>query len=244
MVRDSNITVYLQDNKGLPQVKDHSIDLVVTDSPFGIKFGKKRASNYNRIEDCIEGYVEINNNYKEFTTQKMLDIKRVLKDNGVVFWWCACVQARDLSEDRLLTVLEGVRDAGFYRYRDIIWGYPFGVWNPNGFTISHQHILMLTKEPKVKFTWNGHYEEDAVWIKRHYNKGLKTNMTETNEELIRWLISLCSNKGDLILDPFFGSGTVGKVCYELGRNCIGYEINKLAIDRIMEKIPTITTSFQ
>ena len=222
---------------GFPEVQNNSIDLVIADPPFGINFDK--GNNYNRTNDSREGYLEIkSDNYQYFCYSKFMDLKRVIKPEAVIVWFSACV-TKDKVEDRLMTVLEAAKQAGLYRQRDIIWGYQFGVYNPTNFTISHQHVLMFTVHPDITFKWNGHYEEDAVYLKRKYNHGIKTNITETNEELTKWLISLLSYKGDIILDPFFGSGTTGKVCSELERNCIGYEINTNMRDRISEKLKGI-----
>lgn len=227
----------MKDNSGLLDVATESIPLVIADGPFGIDFDKD--SNYNRTRDEVKGYVEVKEDqYHDWCIDKLTDLRRVLKPDGVIFWWCACV-TKDRKEDRLYSVLDAVKKARLYRAREIIWGYQFAVYNPKNFAISHQHVLMLTKQPKVRHTWNGHYEEDAVFLKRKYQTGKKTNITETNMDLLRWIIKLCSNKGDTILDPFFGSGRTGEACNELGRHCIGYELNKNLIPRIRENVPTI-----
>lgn len=253
-ITDKNYTVYLRDNENMQEVEDNSVALVIIDPPFGIDF-EGQASNYNRTEDAIKGYVEIpRDKFSTWIEIRLQEIYRILKPGGSCFWWSACVDARDLvtnqennknnpksnklTSDKLKTVLEAIEKTGFLRVRDLIWDYPFGVYSPNCFTISHQHIFYVVKPPFNKRLWNGDklYREDSVSIRRKYNPKKETNLTETNEDLIREYIQLCSNEGDIVLDPCLGSGTTLKVCIEADRKFVGYEINPNAEKRINEKI--------
>ncbi len=125
---------------------------------------------------------------------------------------------------------------GWYLRNDLIW------YKPNcqpesvrdRFTVSHEYVFLLTKSEKYSF-----YQE-AIKEPTSVGNGLKNRRsvwlinTEPCQEahfavfpraLIRPCVLAGSKEGDLILDPFYGAGTVGIVAKELGRRCVGIELN-------------------
>ena len=254
ILEGENYKVYFHDNKNMDELEDGSVQLSIIDPPFGINF-KGEASNYNRTDDAIEGYVEVpDEEFEEWCGIRMREIYKKLMPGGSCFWWSACVNAKDLvvnrwnnlegsspgdfTEDKLLQVLRPAKENGFIRLREIIWDYTFGVYSPNTFTISHQHIFYFVKPPLDKRIWNakGEYVEDAKSIRRPYNLGKNTNLTETNYQIVEDIVKKCSNPNGLIIDPCLGSGTTLQACINLNRKLVGYEINPNTEKRIREKI--------
>ena len=129
------------------------------------------------------------------------------------------------------------QQSGWYLRNDIIW------YKPNcqpesvkdRLTVSHEYLFLFSKSEKYYFN------QDAIKEPFSNGNGLKNKRTVWSintepcpeahfavfpRELVRPCISAGSNESDLILDPFFGVGTVGIVAQELGRRCVGIELSK------------------
>lgn len=222
--------------QGMKLILDNTIDLVVTDPPFAIEF-KARRSNYNRTQSrVLEGYNEIpKEKYYDFTVNWMRECGRVLKESGSMYVFSGWNNLKDIlnaiDEVRLLTI------------NHIIWKYQFGVVTERKYVTSHYHCLYICKNdekrkffPYVRYgkderTKEGrslHYEdkEDVWYIKREYWTGDQKTPTKLPAELIEKILMYSSKKGDIVLDPFLGSGQVAVVSKQLERQYIGFEIVK------------------
>ena len=202
----------------LPQVPDGSVDLIVTDPPFAIDFKAQRL-NYNRKgSNVLEGYQEIpEEEYGEFTRQWIGEAERVLAPTGSMYIFSGWNRLRD--------ILEGIDEAGLTTINHLIWKYQFGVFTKKKYVTSHYHILFVVKDPK-RYTFNkiDHYPEDVWVINREYWKGRKKTPTKLPSELVKKILCYSSNSGDLVLDPFLGSGTVAVVARQEGRRFLGFEV--------------------
>jgi site-specific DNA-methyltransferase (adenine-specific) len=202
----------------MPQVPDGAVDLIVTDPPFAIDFKAQRL-NYNRTgSNVLEGYHEIpKEEYGEFTRRWMKEAARVLSPTGSMYIFSGWNRLRD--------ILEGIDAAGFTTINHLIWKYQFGVFTKKKYVTSHYHILFVAKDPK-QYTFNkiDHYPEDVWVINREYWKGRKKTPTKLPSELVKKILSYSSNPGDLVLDPFLGSGTVAVVARQEGRHFLGFEV--------------------
>jgi site-specific DNA-methyltransferase (adenine-specific) len=202
----------------LPKVPDGTIDLIVTDPPFAIDFRAQRL-NYNRTgSNVLEGYREIaEKEYGEFTRQWIAEAERVLTPTGSMYIFSGWNRLRD--------ILEGIDEAGLTTINHLIWKYQFGVFTKKKYVTSHYHILYVVKDPK-RYTFNkiDHYPEDVWVINREYWKGRKKTPTKLPSELVKKILCYSSNPGDLVLDPFLGSGTVAVVAQKEGRHCLGFEV--------------------
>lgn len=229
--------IYLGDcNKILPTFKKESVGLVITDPPFGINFKKKKA-NYNRKEDnVIGGYEDIAlENYDEFTFNWISRCKDLLVPTGSMYIIS--------GYNNLDSILNNIRKVGLHLQNHIIWKFQFGVVTRNKFVTSHYHILFVTKE-KTGYTFNpncrfsdtdktetkgsARYKDmEDVWnIKREYWTGEKKTPTKLPAELIVKILEYSSNRKDVVLDPFLGSGQVAFVAKKLDRQFLGIEIVK------------------
>ena len=227
-------------------IPDETIDLVVTDPPFAINFKAKKA-NYNRTASrVLSGYNEINvEDYYKFTNNWMCQVKRVLKKSGSMYVFSGWNNLKDI-----LTALDV---NGFTTINHIIWKYQFGVVTAKKFVTSHYHCLFVCKNDKMrKFfpysrfkktakTSDGkslHYrDKEDVWIiKREYWTGDDKTPTKLPAEIIKKILQYSSEKNDLILDPFLGSGQVAVISKMLGRKYLGFEIIKSYYDFAYERL--------
>jgi len=202
----------------LPEVPDGAVDLIITDPPFAIDFRAQRL-NYNRKgAHVIEGYREIpEEEYGVFTRQWMAEAARVLVPTGSMYVFSGWNRLRD--------ILEGLDAANLTTVNHLIWKYQFGVFTKKKYVTSHYHILFVVKDPK-KYTFNklDHYPEDVWTIQREYWKGKRKTPTKLPREIVRKILLYSSNPGDLVLDPFLGSGTVAVVAQQEGRHFLGFEV--------------------
>lgn len=222
--------------KIMPELKGDDADLIITDPPFGIKF-KANKANYNRNADSVlKGYVEIKEeDYYDFSKSWMSESFRILKDSGSMFVFSGYNNLKD--------ILNALDDTGFHTVNHIIWKYQFGVRTKNKFVASHYHLLYVCKnESKRKFyPWSRFAQEDKnkdggslhyldkedVWtIKREYWPGEDKTPTKLPAEIIKKILNYTTIKGDLVFDPFAGSGQVSVVSKRMNRNSIGIETVK------------------
>jgi site-specific DNA-methyltransferase (adenine-specific) len=212
-----------------------SVDLIVTDPPFAIDFRAQRM-NYNRTGGhVLDGYREVlPDDYAAFTRCWMEEAFRVLSGSGSLYVFSGW--------NRLKDVLCCLDDAGFVTLNHIIWKYQFGVFTRKKFVTSHYHILYAIKNPR-RYTFNKveHYPEDVWVINREYWKGKRKTPTKLPLELVRKILRFSSNPGDLVFDPFLGSGTVAVVSREMKRHFLGFEIVpeyfEFAEQRLRETLP-------
>jgi site-specific DNA-methyltransferase (adenine-specific) len=220
--------------EGMRLMPNSCVDLIVTDPPFAIEFGAKR-SNYNRTAArVLEGYNEIpQHEYFEFTLAWMREAYRVLKDTGSMYVFSGWNNLRD--------ILNALEDIGFITVNHIIWKYQFGVYTRRRFVSSHYHCLYVCKDDSLrKFYPESRYPADAkdsdgrsiryqdmedVWyIPREYWNGDLKTPTKLPSELVRKILQYSSQEGDLVMDPFLGSGQVAVVAQQMGRCYLGFEI--------------------
>lgn len=203
----------------LPQLPAGTVDLVVTDPPFAIDFRAQRA-NYNRTGSrVLGGYREIpRDQYQDFTVRWMQEAFRVLSPSGSLYVFSGW--------NRLKEVLCGLDEAGFTTVNHLIWKFQFGVFTRRRYVTSHYHILFAVKDPSdYTFNKQDHYPEDVWVIPREYWRGRQKTATKLPREIVRRILAYSSNPGDLVLDPFIGSGTVAVVAREMGRHFLGFEIS-------------------
>jgi len=214
-------TIYYEDCiANIPKrIDDDSIDLIIADPPFGIRFDGK-GSQYNRkSEFVVSGYEEIKQeNYHDFSKAWIKTIYPILKETGSAYIFSGWTNLKD--------ILIAIDDAGFTTQNHLIWKYQFGVFTKRKYVTSHYHILFLVKNPK-KYYFNkiDHYPEDVWEIKREYLPGEKKNSTKLPDKLVEKLLLYSSQENDIVLDPFMGNGTTAVACIKHKRNYLGFEIN-------------------
>jgi site-specific DNA-methyltransferase (adenine-specific) len=225
---------------GMRLVPSGVVDLIVTDPPFAIDF-RATKQNYNRTASRVmQGYNEIKQkDYYGFTVKWMEQSFRILKDSGSMYVFSGWNNLKD--------ILNALDDVGFVTINHIIWKYQFGVVTTKKFVTSHYHCLYVCKdEKKRRFypfsrfskkqrTTEGrslHYKDkEDVWdIKREYWTGDQKTPTKLPAELLKKILQYSSREGDVVFDPFLGSGQVAMISKQMGRNYLGFEIVKKYYD--------------
>ncbi len=219
---------------GMRSLPSGFVDLVITDPPFAIDF-KAHRSNYNRTSSrVLDGYHEVDkSDYADFTRNWVSGIWRILKDTGSAYIFSGWNNLKD--------ILIAIDDVGFTTVNHIIWKYQFGVVTKRKYVTSHYHCLYVCKDDKLRrfypFARHGkqerspsggsaHYKDkEDVWIiKREYWTGDKKTPTKLPRELIEKILAYSSKEGDLVFDPFMGSGQVAVVSKMNNRRYLGFEI--------------------
>lgn len=210
----------------LAKLPDKSVKLIVTDPPYNLN------KNYGNNQDKLEF-----DEYLEFSRAWLKEAYRVLSDDGTIYVFMGM---RYISY--IYSILEQELNMHFNSW--ITWFYTQGIGKTKGFSPRHDDILMFTKHPK-RFIFN----LDAIRVPQkfyrsvnnmrganpgnvwefshmHYcNKNRKMHPTQKPEGLYERMILASSNEGDLVVDPFVGSGTLLRVCQQTNRNGIGIDIN-------------------
>jgi len=214
----------------------HKVDVIITDPPFGIKY-KSRRANYNRKQrNVLLSYKEIpQQEYPFFTLRWLGLITQTLKPSGSLFivsGW-----------NNLASVLTGIRYFDFDLVNLITWKYQFGLYTKRRFVSSHYTIVYACADDKLRnfysnsrFTKKDRDEKNGslqyqdmqdVWtINKEYWHGRIKTPNKLPSELIKKILQYSTKKGDLVLDPFLGSGQVTRVAKQMGRKFIGFEIDK------------------
>jgi DNA modification methylase len=201
------------------QMPDNSVDLVITDPPYGVRKKEK-------WDDKIYFLNSIENWLKEYYRVSKL---------GVI-WFCADIMIPEIMR------ITSKNNIVFHRL--LIWNKPSGSQYTgairNKIWYSIEPILVFLKNEnltKIKNIQNYSYASfDARTIpQKKYN-----HPTVKPTNLMEWLIKHYSEEGHIILDPFMGSGTTGVACKNLNRNFIGIELNpeycEIAKQRILGEI--------
>ena len=215
----------------LKKVKKPFADLIFADPPFNIGY------QYDNYKDQLK-----KDKYLSWTKDWMTACKKVLKSHGSFYI--------AIGDDYAANVRIIGDELGLHLRNWIIWHYTFGQQTKNKFARSHTHILYFVKDRK-NFTFNDHavrvpsdrqliYNDkranptgkmpDDVW--NQYSRVCGTFKERTGwhpcqmpENLLTRIISVSSNSGDLVLDPFIGSGTTAAVALQLERKYTGIDIS-------------------
>ncbi len=230
----------------MAELPPRCVDLVITDPPFAIDF-KAARTNYNRTGSrVIDGYSEIEeNDYQAFTNAWLSQAARVLKDSGSMYIFSGWNHLKDL--------LIAIDSRGLTTVNHVIWKYQFGVVTTRKYVTSHYHCLYVCKDdaarkfrPYARFdkdaknghSGSAHYKDkEDVWeIKREYWHGDLKTPTKLPAEIIRKMLAYSSDEGDVVLDPFLGSGQVAVVSKMEGRRYIGFEIAPEYYDFALDRL--------
>lgn len=233
---------------------EKSVDLVFADPPYYLQLEKElHRPNNSRVNGVTDDWDKFDDfaAYDEFTRQWMTAARRVLKDNGAI-WVIG-------SYHNIFRVGTTLQDLGFWILNDITWRKTNPMPNFRGtrFANAHETLIWCAKSQNQKgYTFNYHamkaLNEDlqmrSDWLlpicsggERLKQDGQKAHPTQKPEALLYRVLLASTNPGDIVLDPFFGTGTTGAVAIKTGRRFIGLEREikyaKLARERITKTIP-------
>ena len=224
--------------KELKKIPDETFDLIFADPPYNLQLknelarpDRSKVSAVNDKWDQFESFKE----YDEFTYSWLSECKRILKKNGSI-WVIG-------SYHNIFRVGTAIQNLGFWILNDVIWSKKNPMPNFRGtrFTNAHETLIWASKSEKSKYTFN--YQSlkclnDDLQMRSNWElpicngserlkkNGKKVHSTQKPEALLHRVLLATSNKNDLVLDPFSGSGTTATVAKKLGRNYFGIEKEK------------------
>jgi modification methylase len=223
--------------ESLRRLPSASVDLVFADPPYNLQLEntltRPDASVVDAVDDDWDKFASFAD-YDRFTRLWLAECRRVLKPNGTLFVIG--------SYHNIFRVGAALQDLGFWLLNDIVWrkANPMPNFRGRRFTNAHETLIWASRDAKAKgYTFN--YEalkagnEDCQarsdWFlplctgaeRLKDEAGGKAHPTQKPEALLARVIMAASNPGDIVLDPFFGTGTTGAVAKKLGRRFIGCE---------------------
>ena len=232
----------------LKKIPDESFDLVFADPPYNLQLKNQLIrpdrSRVNAVNDKWDQF-ESFKVYDDFTINWLSQCRRVLKKNGSI-WIIG-------SYHNIFRVGAKIQDLGFWILNDVIWdkNNPMPNFRGTRFTNAHETLIWASKDKNSKYTFN--YQSlkclnDDLQIRSTWNlpicngnerlkeNGKKVHSTQKPESLLHRILLASSNKNDLILDPFLGSGTTAVVTKKLGRIFYGIEKDKRYFDAANKRL--------
>ena len=222
----------------LAELPPDSIDLIFADPPYNLQLeGELWRPNLTRVDAMDENWDQFDSfsQYDEFTRDWLLACRRVLKPTGTL-WVIG-------SYHNIYRVGKILQDLNFWFLNDVVWikANPMPNFHGVRYTNAHETLLWVQKEKGEKYTFNYHTMKalnDELQMRSDWylpictgkerlkdEQGKKAHPTQKPEALLYRVILSSSNPGDVVLDPFFGTGTTGAVARKLHRRFIGIEVN-------------------
>ena len=213
-----------------------SIDLIFADPPYNLQLKgalhRPDNSKVDAVDDAWDQFASFKA-YDTFTREWLAAARRLLKPNGAI-WVIG-------SYHNIFRVGASLQDTGFWILNDVVWRKSNPMPNFRGMRLTNAHETMIwaSKSEDSKYTFN--YEalkalNEGVQMRSDWvlplctgherikdEKGDKAHPTQKPESLLHRVLVATTKPGDVVLDPFFGTGTTGAVAKKLGRDFIGIE---------------------
>ena len=236
----------------LEKLPKHSVDAIFADPPYNLQLGggltRPDQSEVDGVTDAWDQF-ESFEAYDAFTRAWLLACKRVLKPNGSI-WVIG-------SYHNIFRVGAIMQDLNFWMLNDVVWlkTNPMPNFRGKRFTNAHETMIWASRDKASKYTFN--YEalktfNDDVQMRSDWvlpictggerlkgEDGKKVHPTQKPESLLYRVLLSSTNPGDVVLDPFFGTGTTGAVAKKLGRHFVGVERDRDYIAAAQARIDAI-----
>jgi modification methylase len=228
-----------------------TINLIFADPPYNLQLeGNLRRPNHTLVDGVDDVWDQFDDfaSYDRFTRGWLTEARRLLKPDGTL-WVIG-------SYHNIFRVGAILQDLGFWILNDIIWRKTNPMPNFRGrrFTNAHETLIWCARDKTSRYSFN-HWAMKRLnddlqmrsdWLipicsgpERLKIAGKKAHSTQKPEALLHRIILASSSAGDLILDPFFGSGTTGAVALKLGRKYLGIERDSTYVQLARERLHTI-----
>jgi len=238
----------------MARLPDKCVDLIFADPPYNLQLGgdlfRPEGGRVDAVDDEWDKFDSVAA-YDDFTREWLHEARRILKDDGTI-WVIG-------SYHNIYRVGSLLQDADFWILNDIVWrkSNPMPNFRGTRFTNAHETLLWCAKGEKASYTFNyramkalnDDLQMRSDWVlpicggseRVKGDDGSKAPPTQKPEALLYRILLACSKPGDVVLDPFFGTGTTGAVARRLGRHWIGIEREpayvKVARKRIESTLP-------
>lgn len=237
----------------LEALPDKSVDVIFADPPYNLQLGGAlHRPDQSLVDACDDEWDQFASfeAYDAFTRAWLLACRRVLKPTGTI-WVIG-------SYHNIFRVGATLQDLNFWILNDIVWRKTNPMPNFKGrrFQNAHETMIWASPDPKAKgYTFN--YDamkasNDDVQMRSDWlfpicsggerlkgDDGKKVHPTQKPEALLARVIMASTKPGDIVLDPFFGSGTTGAVAKRLGRHFVGIEREQDYIDAASARIAAV-----
>ncbi len=212
-----------------------SVDMIFADPPYNLQLGgdlnRPDGSHVDAVTDAWDKFDSFAD-YDRFTRAWLAEARRVLKDDGTL-WVIG-------SYHNIYRVGAAVQDLGYWILNDIVWrkANPMPNFRGTRFTNAHETLIWASMGEKARYTFNyrsmktlnDELQMRSDWEfpicggpERLKKDGHKVHPTQKPEALLYRILLACTQPGDVVLDPFFGTGTTGAVAKRLGRRWLGIE---------------------
>jgi len=226
-----------------------SVDMIFADPPYNLQLnGDLHRPNNTKVDAVDNDWDKFSSfaSYDSFTESWLREAHRVLKDDGTI-WVIG-------SYHNIFRVGATLQDLGFWILNDVVWrkSNPMPNFKGKRFTNAHETMIWCSKDKDARYKFN--YEamkalnEDlqmrSDWLLPICNgnerikdkEGNKAHPTQKPESLLYRVILASTEPGDLILDPFFGSGTTGAVAKKLSRRVLGIDEDANYVEIARERL--------
>jgi modification methylase len=238
----------------MARLPDRSVDMIFADPPYNLQLGgdlfRPEGGRVDAVDNDWDKFESLTT-YDEFTREWLAEARRVLKNDGTI-WVIG-------SYHNIYRVGALLQDADFWILNDIVWrkANPMPNFRGTRFTNAHETLIWCAKDEKARYTFNyrtmkalnDDLQMRSDWLmpicagaeRIKGDDGSKAHPTQKPEALLYRVLLACTKPGDVVLDPFFGTGTTGAVARRLGRRWIGIEREptyvKVARERIASTLP-------
>jgi modification methylase len=245
----------------MARLPDGSVDMIFADPPYNLQLGgdlfRPEGSRVDAVDDDWDKFESLTA-YDNFTRDWLEQARRILKPNGTI-WVIG-------SYHNIFRVGALLQDADFWILNDIVWrkSNPMPNFRGTRFTNAHETLIWCAKDEKARYTFNyramkalnDDLQMRSDWLlpicaggeRVKGEDGSKAHPTQKPEALLYRILLACTKPGDVVLDPFFGTGTTGAVARRLGRRWIGIEREdayvKVARERIASTLPLDESAMQ
>ena len=229
-----------------------SVDLVFADPPYNLQLrGELKRPNESKVNGVADAWDQFSgfDAYDRFTRDWLAAARRVLKPDGAL-WVIG-------SYHNIFRVGSALQDLDYWMLNDIIWRKTNPMPNFRGkrFTNAHETLIWAAKSDASKVTFN--YDamkalNDDLQMRSDWTlpictgaerlkdaDGRKAHPTQKPEALMHRVLLSTTNPGDVVLDPFFGSGSTGAAAKRLGRRFIGIEREQIYADYALDRIEDV-----
>jgi modification methylase len=238
----------------MARLPDKSVDMIFADPPYNLQLGgdlfRPEGGRVDAVDDAWDKF-DTFEAYDRFTRAWLAEARRVLKDDGTL-WVIG-------SYHNIFRVGAALQDAGYWILNDIVWrkANPMPNFKGTRFTNAHETLIWCSKSEKARYTFNYRTMKalnDDLQMRSDWSlpicsggerlkddDGHKSHPTQKPEALLYRVLLACTGVGDIVLDPFFGTGTTGAVARRLKRRWIGIEREskyvRVARERIASTLP-------
>src|SRR3954449_2150475 len=228
-----------------------SVDLVFADPPYNLQLkGDLKRPDESHVDAVNDDWDKFSSfaAYDDFTRAWLLACRRLMKPSATL-WVIG-------SYHNIFRVGAILQDLGFWVLNDIVWrkANPMPNFKGTRFTNAHETLIWASTGEKARYTFNyramktlnDELQMRSDWVlpicggqERLKQDGHKAHPTQKPEALLYRVLLATTEPGDVVLDPFFGTGTTGAVAKRLGRRYIGVERDRDYIAAARERIAAI-----